>query len=75
MIKCVKDSIQQFSYSFRNFVLFDLKKNVLEVQVSLCLKYSFLLMTEVNSVDEQQWFKMHALLLKKEDTENKDPGE
>lgn len=32
-------------------------------------------MTEVNSVDEQRWYLMHALLLKEKDIENKDPGE
>ena len=35
----------------------------------------FKLMTEVNSVDEQRWYLMHALLLKEKDIENKDPGE
>lgn len=50
----------------------------LKCEVSLYFKqffFFFLLMTEVNSVDEQRWNLMHALLLKEKDIENKDPGE
>lgn len=51
--------VRGFTFSFKCEVSLQFKQ--------LFFFFFFKLMTEVNSVDEQRWYLMHALLLKEKD--------